>query len=560
MTTVSTFDKYLRHSKAGGTRADFDSNVPDEPPEEMGYARELVSNIPGSTVNLLQDLVYPFIEPEQTAKSIKDLGVGVYSLITDGDAPEEATALAVGEYFADRYGSAEAFSNSLKTDPVGVVSDIAGVFTGGATIAGKTAAKSAKIAAKLDQPKIAAKIDKLATGLEAASEVASKVDPAAITARVATQNVGTKLAKKGLEAAVPEIVGRFSGVGADAYREGFRAARAGGAESDAFFGGLRSPDVVSTADQALENLTRFKSAAQATYNRNKAALNLEGIETDWGPARKLIQQSRKDLNLTNRPNRRKGSLTDEAKNEINEIYKDINRSIGNPLDRNMAGVDEALQRLNSSYGNLKDPASRKFHQQMKQTLKQMMRDKIGDKYDSVLEPYHEALQVVDQFGTELKARPDMNPNQIYRGLIRSLRSNVNTNFGQTADLLQQLDDANPSSNLMASIAGQSLNPAVPTTLNAILPVGLSAGVGVSTLNPAAAGLAMIGSPRITGEVTGLLGRAARGADRAAPFVPSASAAAQLARPTGILGQIGEEQSQDLQNPELMNYLKTQGIR
>jgi hypothetical protein len=196
---------------------------------------------------------------------------------------------------------------------------------------------------------------------------------------------------------------------------------------------------------------------------------------------------------------------------------------------------------------------------MKQTLKQMMRDKIGDKYDSVLEPYHEALQVVDQFGTELKARPDMNPNQIYRGLIRSLRSNVNTNFGQTAELLQQLDDANPSSNLMASIAGQSLNPAVPTTLNALLPVGLSAGVGVSTLNPAAAGLAMIGSPRITGEATGLLGRAARAADQAAPFVPNAPAAAQLARPAGILGQIGEEQSQDLQNPQLMDYLKTQGI-
>lgn len=555
MAVQSSVYDLIDHLDKGGSVDDFVPPQSTATPE-TSYLGELAGNIPGSALNLASDLIYPFMNPTETAKSIRDLGVGVYSLMTDGDKPEEATAEAVGQYFADRYGSAEAFSNSLKTDPVGVVSDIAGVFTGGATIVGKTAGKAGKVAAQLDSPKIAEKAQQLQSIAEKTANVAQQVDPASA---LLVNPVVSKGAQKVADVAAsipPAIAGRYTGVGSDAYVEGFRAVREGGEASREFFQGLKSPDVTGTSAQALENLSKIRKQASDSYAAGISALNLSEIPTDWAPARRLIAESRKENNITNRPNRRRGSLKDESKNEINELYKDINRSIGNPSDRDMKGVSDALQRLNESFGDLKNNSSKKFAMEMKQTLKQMLRDAVGPQYDRVLEPYAQQMELIDQFRTELKVKPDANPNQIYRGLLRSMRSNVNTNFGQSADLLRQLDAANPQSNLTAGLAGETLSPLTPTTISTLLPAGATAAAAANFINPSAAALFALGSPRVSGYATGILGLGARAADRVSPFLPPRGATAQTARAAGILGQIGTDERRNLQDSSLRNYLRS----
>ena len=102
--------------------------------EVLGQA---VSNIPSSAGQLVSDITMPIRHPIQTAQSLASLGRGIYQLTTEGEQPDEATAKAVGKFFVDRYGSFEGFKKSFAEDPLGIVSDISVVFTGGAGLAAK---------------------------------------------------------------------------------------------------------------------------------------------------------------------------------------------------------------------------------------------------------------------------------------------------------------------------------------------------------------------------------------------------------------------------------------
>ena len=77
--------------------------------ESREYWKQTASNIPGSVAQLGRDIVYPIAHPIETAKSLLDLGSGVIQLAVPGEQPNEAVAKAVGEYFADRYGSRDSF-------------------------------------------------------------------------------------------------------------------------------------------------------------------------------------------------------------------------------------------------------------------------------------------------------------------------------------------------------------------------------------------------------------------------------------------------------------------
>ena len=84
---------------------------------------QAISNVPSSTVNLVEDTVQPFLHPIDTANSLVSLGKGLYQLTTPGEQPDEASAKAVGQYFANRYGSIEGFKRAFASDPMGILAD-----------------------------------------------------------------------------------------------------------------------------------------------------------------------------------------------------------------------------------------------------------------------------------------------------------------------------------------------------------------------------------------------------------------------------------------------------
>src|SRR3990167_8488176 len=90
-------------------------------------------NAPASAGQFVQNMIFPFLHPIQTATTFYDLGKGLLSKAGVVDA-DEATVDAIGQFFVDRYGSMENLKKTLATDPIGVAADAATVFSGGAAL------------------------------------------------------------------------------------------------------------------------------------------------------------------------------------------------------------------------------------------------------------------------------------------------------------------------------------------------------------------------------------------------------------------------------------------
>lgn len=134
--------------------------VIDEPAQQdPGFSiAETISNIPGSALQLGKDIIEPILSPIETAKSLQSLGQGlvekafvpsVIDGVDFGQTQNEEVVDAVGNFINERYGSLDAFKSTVQNDPVGVLSDIAGLFTGGSTLLPKTG-KLGKIASAVE--------------------------------------------------------------------------------------------------------------------------------------------------------------------------------------------------------------------------------------------------------------------------------------------------------------------------------------------------------------------------------------------------------------------------
>ncbi|QIO34328.1 hypothetical protein [Bradyrhizobium sp. 1(2017)] len=120
---------------------------------------QMLANLPGSAAQFGSDIIQPFIHPIDTLSAIGDAGHGLAQKLGLASGTDDvAKADAIGQFFADRYGSMEGFKRALATDPVGVAGDLSTVLSGGSTalarapgVAGR-AAKVAGIASKVVDP------------------------------------------------------------------------------------------------------------------------------------------------------------------------------------------------------------------------------------------------------------------------------------------------------------------------------------------------------------------------------------------------------------------------
>jgi hypothetical protein len=101
----------------------------------------------GDTVGAVANVFNPNME-KNTVANLARLGAGVLQLAIPGEQGNEKLAVAVGKFYADRYGGIDKALNSFYNDPVGVVADLSVVLGGtGALLKGAGAAsKSANLA------------------------------------------------------------------------------------------------------------------------------------------------------------------------------------------------------------------------------------------------------------------------------------------------------------------------------------------------------------------------------------------------------------------------------
>ena len=106
-------------------------------------------NFVPSSKQLIKDTVEMITNPVQTAKSLYELGSGIVQLAIPGEQGNEDMARAVGQHFADRYGSIEKAKETFATDPAGFAVDALGVITGGGAIGVGVAKAGAKAVSKV---------------------------------------------------------------------------------------------------------------------------------------------------------------------------------------------------------------------------------------------------------------------------------------------------------------------------------------------------------------------------------------------------------------------------
>lgn len=126
--------------------------------------KEAIKNLPGSIVEEGKNVIGAITQPIQTLKGIGNLALGIAEKATDGVQSHEKYADALSDYYANKYGSKDAFLQELQNNPASILSDISMFVTGGASGAAKVASLS-KVGAKA------------APALEKVAQVGTAIDP-----------------------------------------------------------------------------------------------------------------------------------------------------------------------------------------------------------------------------------------------------------------------------------------------------------------------------------------------------------------------------------------------
>ena len=480
------FSKYAPQSEEPTYSNDDDTNY------SLGDALlDGATNLGPSAVNFGNDLLQAALHPVNTADAMFDLAAGGISRGIEGATgldlfPEnKATAVAdaAGKFYSDRYGSWDGFKKAVGSDPVGVASDISLPFTGGSTAllkAGQVAGKTAQIGSK------AATVAKVATKAgNTAKFIGGVLDP-------------VTLVGKGAGKVVQGVASVSSGLGMDPIRAAYDAAKAGGSKAKAFYDNMRGKapieDVLHEANIAGENIER---AGQAAYRRDISSSISNPAPIDWQPIAAKYKQVIDSLHTGN------GTFFggDAAKAMRTKVTAAINKYFQNPAEHTIEGLDALKKELQGL--EVKNASEL--------TASQGQANRIATTMAN-------AVNTMRHLTDTLKTGGKGSIDTALRRLQSVMRNNAYTNYGYRGKLLDQLDAAG-NGTLRASLAGQAMNTLEPRGIaragGAFAIPAAIAGV-VSSPAWAAAVLPFLpaASPRVVGEVAGLLGSTAGKLDRA----------------------------------------------
>ena len=475
-------------------------------------AEEAVSGFGASAKREAMALWDAVSSPIETAKTVGQLGYGilqntlpdeVVQLIGE-DEESQQLASAVGEYFADRYGGMENIKRTIATDSAGFMADLAGVLSGGATIAAKVVATAAKAGR-------GAKLATVPAGLEKAAKYAARIDP--ITLGLAGLGKVAKVGNKKLIApAVATTLSFTSGTGREAVSQAYKAGKEGGDAVKRFRDSLTGKaDPTEVVANARFNLDILYKQRRRNYLEGKA--NLKDINLSLSPIRAKLTELQ-NLRTTN-------ASTIEAAGKAAEILQRAEKQ----GYKSLADFDELKRTLNSEAMNYTGEARSAISD-----MAELVRKSIDDadpNYGKVMKSYENASKIIQEIEKALSLKDTKTAEVALKKLLTSMRDGVSTNYGQRLNLAQELEGVTGGKKFMSQLAGQELSSVVPRGLqgrvtSALATGGLGLGLGTGLFSPAAIPALAAASPRFVGEASQLAGRTARRAQQAAQVVPSAT--------------------------------------
>lgn len=442
-------------------------------------ARQAVSNAPSSLFTLASDTVAPFLSPIETAKSMKELGIGIYELATPGEQPEEKLAKAVGNYYADRYGGIENVKRTFAADPAGFLADASMVITGGASALVRAPGTIGKVAQK------AQKVGEKLNPLEYAVEYGAKVPEAA-----------GKLTAEGL--------GLSTGAGSDAIIQAYRSGREGGEAQDALVANMRGEvDAGEVVDEALAGIKKMAADRSARYRTDKDALSLDQTKVQFPNVQQRIKALADTFEMEGQ-----SSLSPAGQAKLRSVQKIISDWSKSEGLQTAAGLDFLKRKIDNLFPTGMNPGDEAA---VITAARNIVKDEIVKQvpeYAAVMKPYEEAVKLEQEMVKALSLGKNNAAETALRKLQSVMRNNVQTNFGQRLRLVEQLEQAGDVL-LLPKLAGQNLNALAPRGVVARGGALATSGGAVAGMSPTGAAMLPLMSPRVMGEAALKVGQTSR---------------------------------------------------
>ena len=468
---------------------------------------EAISNIPSSAAKFATDIVQPFLSPVQTAKSLADAAAGglragaravlpeaVTNAIDSFDAPEttqriEQTASGVGQFFKDRYGSADAIKNTLATDPVGAAGDAALALTGGGAVAARAPGAVGRAG-------------------QAVRSAGQTIDP-------------LNVASKGVSAAVKlpaGLIGLSTGTGSAPIQGMFEAGRSGRSAAVEHMRRQRPvEEVAEMAESAASGISRDRNAAYKagieSTKANKTVIRLGSVVESIRRARDELTYRVGDKTLVKNPE----AL--EALTKVEDIVRTVREMDYHHGGRTAEALDALKQAIHGvQEGTKQGSQARRVVGGIYNDVKQLIVDTVPE-YAKTMKDYEKASEMIKEIRRALSVNDRATADTTIRKLQSTTRNNVNTSYGHRTRLIDDLAKHEPD--LPGALAGQAMNDWAPRGLARVGAQLNLINAGANTmagLSPMTLAMLPLQSPRIVGEAAYALGSGARVADNVSSAV------------------------------------------
>jgi hypothetical protein len=482
--TDQQFTQQHQQLQAAGNNPD----APVNPKDWSTVAGKAISNIPSSAMNFAENLGGAVMHPIDTLGGLAEGVIGGIQNLPGATVDKEGffgdyrpTADKIGAFYKDRYGSMDGFKYALGSDPVGVLSDLSavlGIGAGGLT-------KVAKVANIPELTKAATLFSKASSATNPVNAVIKPVS--ALTTK-----------------ALPYALGAFTGTGSDTLKEAVRAGVQGGSKLQDFKNHMRDTngvsfeDIVTDARGALGNLRTERGNA---YKSGMTGINNDPAILDFS---KVEDAANKAMNIGSY----KGKVINRSAGSTNTQIQDLITEWkgANPAEfHTAAGIDALKQAI----GDVRDStqfgtparvaADRVYLAAVAEITKQ------APAYAKVMKDYSDNSKQLTELTKTLSLGEKASKDTAIRKMQSMTRNNVITNFGARNKLGKVLEQ-HGADNLLAKVAGQSLNSWTPRGITGAIAPQAALGIAAGAANPLLLSGMVLQSPRLMGEAAAMTGR------------------------------------------------------
>lgn len=467
-----------KNAGLGATVAQALRNAPESAAQLATGAGTLIADVLGSIGTL---------ERQGTVKTMTDLAAA----LAQGDT-EDPTVQAAAKMLEEQYGSIDNLQRYFIKDPMAAIGDISLLL--GGTGAGLKAAGATRLG-------------------EAVSQTGRVIDPLSGMVALGTEvpAVAARTARDIGAGQLPgEVAGFLPGVGGasidTAVSSGFARGRAGEPTpaSEGFTEAMRNPErttesVVATA-QDLVGKMRAKASLQYTeamkkFGQTPTPLGIDKVEKrmqQLKPASYDTWSSRKDERPSDHVAWEKmNAFVDEY---AQKAAADPNLLLPLQMDQFKRDVYDIGSKINGAVDSKAATIAKQTYNAVRQEL--VKHDPI---YADIMRDYEKAANEAQQIEKSFSLGSTASVDTSARKLQSIFRNNVNTGFGARNVQAERMFEMDPTGELQATLAGQTLSAIAPRGISRVSPlVGKASLIAAPLFSPRAVGEMAYGAGRAAG--------------------------------------------------------------